>query len=258
MATQTHFATLPVDEQQRLLNKLAKLKALSECKTGNVNETATAAAAMTRLMLEYQIEVADLNFEDSSAPRSVAEEDVDGRVSLRGFPAWQCHLLTALADVNNCISFTSSQRHYNFFHENTESRLRLIGAPSDIANVRQLFSYCVLEIERLCKGWGVGLPLARKNDFRRGAAHGIADKVQQEREAVLAEERARAEEKGQASRSLALFDSKLEAAYQKAREIGLTFTRRTTRPVSQRAYEAGYQAGASLPLNGTPQALPSR
>ena len=42
-------------DRAKLLSKLAKLKALSECPTGNPNETAAAAERMTRLMLESGI-----------------------------------------------------------------------------------------------------------------------------------------------------------------------------------------------------------
>jgi hypothetical protein len=58
-----NFNSLPLEERQRILAKLAKLKALADCETGNVNETATAAAAMTRLMMEYKIEMAELQTE---------------------------------------------------------------------------------------------------------------------------------------------------------------------------------------------------
>jgi len=55
------FAALHPQEQKRLLEKLAKLTALSSCPTGNVNETATAAAATARIRREYEIEMADLD-----------------------------------------------------------------------------------------------------------------------------------------------------------------------------------------------------
>ncbi len=47
----TAFSSLPQADRERLLAKLAKLKALSECKTGNVNETATAAAMLCILII---------------------------------------------------------------------------------------------------------------------------------------------------------------------------------------------------------------
>ena len=88
MGETTTFSGLDNDERQRLLTKLAKLKALSECPTGNVNETATAAAAMTRLMLEYQIEMAELQVESDGAPDAAVTEELDGKLSKRGFPLW--------------------------------------------------------------------------------------------------------------------------------------------------------------------------
>lgn len=249
------FATLPAEDQQRLLNKLAKLKALSECKTGNVNETATAAATMTRLMMEYEIEIADL---ESPPTAEVADEELTGEARGCGYPTWQTQLLSALAQANNCISYTSSRRERNMFWISTENRLRLIGAPQDIQNTRKLFVYCVQEIERLCKQWARrGASTAEKNDFRKGAAYGIAAKVDRERQEVIREEQARAEAKGVASRGLAVFDSRLAAAQEKAREIGLRFTRSYSRGVSKEAFEDGFRAGANVDFNTTPkEAIP--
>ena len=57
----TAFVELSQEDRQRMLDKLAKLKALSSCPTGNATEPAPAAAAMAPLLLEYEIEMADLD-----------------------------------------------------------------------------------------------------------------------------------------------------------------------------------------------------
>ena len=242
------FSSLPDEDRQRILGKLAKLKALSECKTGNVNETATAAAAMTRLMLEYQIEMAELHPGDP--PDGVVEEEVTGEVSRRGFPRWQVILLTGLAKAQDCISYTQQSRSYGFFVANTECNLRIIGTREDIQTTRNLYSFCLQEIERLCLRWNRRAPIALKNDFRMGAAIGICEKVRLEREAVMAEERARAAAKRQTSQALALFDQKLEAVEDRGREIGLKVTSTRARAASPNAYAAGYQAGSAINLSG--------
>ena len=251
MASNT-FVSLPADEQQRLVNKLAKLKALAECKTGNVNETATAAATMTRLMMEYQIEIADLQIDETSEEKSVVIEDLNGQVSRRGFPGWHLRLLTTFARTNNCVSYTNSERVYSVWRCESHSRLCLIGAIEDIARSRKLFFYCVQEVEQLCYRWGPSAPVARKNDFRTGAAVGICEKVELEHQAVLAEEKLRSRAKGQDSRALAVFDRKQKAVDEKAEEIGLRFDCKSrSRGVSAQAYDAGYRAGSSLDVSGS-------
>lgn len=249
------FATLAPAQQQRLLDKLAKLKALSGCPTGNVNETATAAAAMARIMLEYEIEMADL--ECAPGDLEVVDQQVDGRESLRGFPVWQTNLLNDLAKVHHCVSYSNHRADYWLWTRRTCTVLHLIGAPQDVENVRSLFAFCVGEIERLCREWGQGRPVKRRNDFKMGAAEGVGDLVQREFDKVVQEERDRTQELP--SRALELFERKGLASKEYARAIGIIFPSQRTRGVSESAYQAGYKAGSSLEL-GTPQkqkALPA-
>ncbi|MFN8614034.1 MAG: hypothetical protein U0931_41265, partial [Vulcanimicrobiota bacterium] len=135
-SSSSSFAALPESERKRLLDKLAKLKALSSCPTGNVNETATAAAAMARIMLEYEIEMADLECGPSEADLEVLDLPLDGRESLRGFPIWQTHLLTILAKVHHCVSYSNHRYDYWLWTRRTVSIFHLVGAAQDIENVR--------------------------------------------------------------------------------------------------------------------------
>lgn len=245
------FTSLPPAERQRILNKLSRLKALSECKTGNVNETATAAAAMTRLMMEYKIEMAELE-EDSSADSAQAVEEQDVTVGSRGksFPTWQSHLLQGLAEANDCVGFQSTSRGYDpWFRPTMAAKLCLIGRPEDIAHVRHMFAFCLQEIERLCHLWMPRAPRALKNDFRSGAALGIRQKVLAERQAVRAEEEARARQRGEVSHALAVLDRRLDEVRDAAAKLGVrTTASRGGRAMSASAYHAGYQAGQTIEL----------
>lgn len=251
------FATLAPHEQKRLLDKLAKLKALSTCPTGNVNETATAAAAMARIMLEYEIEMADLECGPSEAELQVTDQPLDGNESLRGFPVWQTDLLTELARVHHCVSYSYGRAQYWLWTRRTVTTLHLIGTAQDVENVRRLFTFCVAEIERLCKDWGKGQPVRRKNDFKMGASEGVCDLVRRERDQVMQTERDRTQQ--MPSRALQLFERKDRASRDYAREIGIYFRASRTRGVSEDAYEAGYEAGSNLDLgNSKPRlALPA-
>jgi hypothetical protein len=255
------FDSLPAGERQRILNKLTRLKALSECKTGNVNETATAAAAMTRLMMEYKIEMAELEEGGSSqAAEAVQEQDVTSGYRGKSFPTWQSHLLQKLAEANDCVGFQSTQRGYDaWLRPVTAAKLCLIGRAQDIAHVRKVFVFCLHEIERLCLIWMPRASRTLKNDFRTGAALGIAEKVMAERAAVRAEEEARASHKGQSSRALIVLDRRLEEVRAAAHKIGVRFaTSRGGRAMSASAYEAGYQAGQAIEFPGQAAPLPGR
>lgn len=245
MANTIPFSQLDTEEQQRLRDKLAKLKALSECQTGNVNETATAAATMTRIMLEYQIEMAEL---DQPQNGEVIEKTALP-ASYRGFPAWQTTLLSALATVNHCKSYTSRETEYELFGKRFRHSLYLIGTEEDIDNTLRLFHFCLDEIERLCYCWSPRAAVKRKNDFRTGAANGIAVKVLTERDRVIEEEERRSAEKSEGSTALQLFQKKDEAVAEFAAGIGLRTVTRRTRAVSRDAYQAGYKAGSQMKLD---------
>jgi hypothetical protein len=251
-----NFRDLPHEEQQRILNKLTRLKALSECKTGNVNETATAAAAMTRLMLEYKIELAELQSGPDAAD-AVQEQEITeekGRI-----PLWHNHLLCCLAEINDCVGFQSTRR--NLFRGSSARTLCIVGRPEDIRHTRTMLTFCIAEIERLCHRWQRetpwGVPLARRNDFKMGAAIAVGEKVKLEREQVRAEERARAETRGVASRALAVLDSRFGEAQAAAAKIGVReATPRGRRPLSATAFDAGYQAGKAVQIPRSEHALP--
>lgn len=252
----TTFSKLTSEERQRVLGKLTKLKALSECPTGNVNETATAAAAMTRLMLEYQIEMAELNIQSGTEDDAACSEEVTGETSQRGFPVWQTHLLASLADVNDCILYVQSSTSRQNWQVRRVSVQRLIGSKRDIQSTRNIFQFCLVEIEKLWRIWDSRASLARRNDFRLGAAQGIGEKVRAERDQVMAEEKARSQAQGRQSLALAVFDRKQENADKLAREIGLKSRQARSRGVSATAYQAGFEAGARLNLPQDASLLP--
>lgn len=241
----TAFVELSQEDRQRLLDKLAKLKALSSCPTGNANETATAAAAMARIMLEYEIEMADLD----NAPGedfTVLKEAVDDADSYRGFPLWQTSLLTCLAKVHHCIAYARTEPEVWCHMVRYRNTRHLIGTAKDIENVRQLFRFCVFEIERLSKSWRGAVTQKHRNDFKVGAGRGVSDQVMRERERIVQEQKQR----NLPSRALQLFDQKEQASADFARQMGLGYRNcSSSRGVYADAYGAGYEAGAQLDLS---------
>ena len=246
MTNSSPFSQLEAEQQQRLLDKLAKLKALSECRTGNLNETATAAATMTRIMLEYQIEQADLHV---LSPTEVIEKNALPD-SYNGYPGWQTTILSALASANHCQSYSETRPEYNLFGKRTRSSLKIIGTEEDIDHTIEVFLYCIEEVERLCYYWSPRASVKRRNDFKRGAANGIATRVLEELDKVVQEEEARSAQQSRTSTALQLFQQKDDAVEEYADSIGLRVVRRRSRAVSMEAYQAGYQAGAQMELGG--------
>lgn len=244
------FNDLTPEEQQKLLNKLAKLKALAECKTGNVNETATAAATMTRLMLEYQIELASLGVVEEEA--GFSEVPLFAAPRATGLPIWQSSLLNGLAEAHHCGFYADSQTvAYDYFtgRRITEKQYFLVGSAQDIEQVQRLYHFCLSEIERLCCLWKPrGARVADKNDFRLGASRGIVTKVRSELDTVIAEQEACH------SAALAVFQAKLQRISEHFKRIGVRTTTRSYRSPGASAYQAGYKAGSSLDLTGRSRA----
>lgn len=240
-------AKMETSDRQRLLDKLAKLKALSSCATGNANETTTAAAAMARIMLEYEIEMADLD-DAPGEDLSVLKAPVDEADSYRGFPLWQTLMLTCLAQVHHCIAYNRTEPEvWTGFVRYRHTR-HLIGTAQDVENVRRLFRFCVCEIERLSRSWRGAVTQKHRNDFKVGAGRGVSDQVMRERERVMEEQKQRK----LPSRALQLFDQKERASADFARQMGLGYRNcSSSRGVYADAYGAGYEAGAQLDLNNS-------
>lgn len=244
-------------ERERLLNKLSRLKALSECRTGNPNETATAAAAMTRLMLEYKIETAQL--EHQASPYDVEEVQLDQKRT-QPFPVWQSHLLHCLASANDCISYQTTTRQWTERGGKQKTcQLHLLGRRQDLDHTRTLFAYCLQEIERLRQRWNPGRGKRLKHDFRLGVAAAVAQMVQDETRAVRAEAERRAQENEQTFQALALLDRRLGEVEEAARKIGVRSARTRHQPnISMDAYRAGFRAGQSVVLPSVATAPPAR
>lgn len=77
---------------EKLMKILQKLHALANCPTGNVHETAAAAARMSELMLQHGIETIA-----SSKPELQKHLALDKQA-----PVWQQTLLSALANAAGC------------------------------------------------------------------------------------------------------------------------------------------------------------
>lgn len=229
------------NNRENLLKKIGKLKALSECKTGNVNEAATAAAMLSKLMLEHQIEEIELG--EVETTQTVEASDELFREETAN-PSWQVSLFASLARLWFCKPYTQN------IGKKKHKKLRIIGVKEDVENVRSLFSFITKEIESL-----VDLQNLRtckeKNDFKLGAVHGINGK--------LVKERAQTLEKVSESTAMVLVNRKEAAVLALTEPLNLKATAFTRRAPQRDAYGAGVVAGRSITIGdklgaGTAQA----
>lgn len=235
--------------KERVIDRIRKLLELS--KSTNEHEAALAAANAAALMLENQIEEAELD--NSVGAAESATEEVIASDPKR--VQWKLTLIHGLADSLGGFCFFLN-RSYRQIGIDAVCKYKVIGTPSVINTVKYMFAYLVPEVERLaheayaeeaveCLASGVEAPSARawKGSFRIGCAQIIAERLNAQRKVTL--ETARAEEK---SKALAVIDKMaidiqefVKRKYPKMRKTGSMAGRR-----SQGGLEAGRAAGQKV------------
>lgn len=162
-----------------ILRTVKKLLALSRG-TNNPNEAAAAMRAATKLIEEHRLNTAELK-DESSGDKPIIEKDPI--IEAGKIENWKKCLVTGLAKTNACDVLAGNYKNKGFFVQYAI----LVGRPSDIAIVRELYTYLILELTRLYKAdqrtdylhrgsWWDGAVVAvrlaleaGKKDARRGA-----------------------------------------------------------------------------------------
>lgn len=98
-----------------ILNKLKKLKALYESakKINSENEANVAAAAIQRLLTQYNITMEEVNLEDRGKSDEINEEMASGFTYKSIGGKWEYQLLTVLCNWNFCQCFMFGSTHKN-------------------------------------------------------------------------------------------------------------------------------------------------
>lgn len=161
----------------RIIDTVRKLLALAH-HNPSVEEAGNAAARAQHLMTKHAITQAMLDV-DSEKVEAIGVELLHTH-SASNMPAWKSGLGRVMAELNQCHVF----KHGNC--------LRIIGVPSDIENVRVLFSYVVHEIDRLADAEAAmcGSPgRVWKNNFRIGARDEVCERLTRARKETRAKMR---------------------------------------------------------------------
>lgn len=151
-----------------VIERVKKLLALS--KSDNANEAAAAMAVAQRLMSEHQIAEAEL---ETCEPDERAQVEVDpldvGGVTLA---YWKGSLGCGLAKIHGCRAWTTRGK--------TGAKvLVIVGRPSDVATVRYLYAWLVLETERLAQRNAMGGGRSYADSYRKGCVAGILAAMRQ-------------------------------------------------------------------------------
>jgi hypothetical protein len=256
-----------------ITDKIRKLLELA--KSDNEHEAAAAAARAAELMVEHQIELAEIEAAKPETERRVAPA---GKVVLDSFDrtvTWKWWLQSSLADAHGGVAFYERARQATAAGETDAV---VIGPQPALDAISYLYKYLTQEVERLadaayaaehaeCARSRVTPPSARswKNAFRNGASLEIADRVRKQAQATTA--RARAAETSSARRdlprasttALAIIDRQSEACLDLARKEAPYLFRKDGKMkggtsvslnTGSTGYAAGRSAGASVNIGG--------
>lgn len=157
-----------------VIEKVQKLLALS--KSQNANEAAAAAAAANRLIDQYRLSEADL--EIAGQAEELLDEDDSYIYESGKVTPWKVSLVRVLAD-----HYGLSYWNDNYYPEGRKvSRYKLVGRKSDIVVARYMFSWLLLECQRLSDQHAKGQGRIYVASYCRGFVAGVAEQLRGSRE----------------------------------------------------------------------------
>ena len=216
-----------------VIERVQKLLALS--KSSNPNEAANAAAAANKLIDQYRLSEADITTEQGETDPLVED---DGYIYETGkITPWKAALVRTLAAHYGVA-------HFNAIHYpegRKVSRFKLLGRKSDIEITRYMFSWLMMECQRLANAQAKGLGRVFAASYCEGFVNGVAIQLHSSRQ-----------EAQKTATSAAIV--KLDARLKESTDFMYTnYNLRKAKAVSQgqrdmRAFVAGEQQGKNIHL----------
>jgi hypothetical protein len=227
--------TQPTD-LAKILDKIARLKGLAE-RPGTPEEAAAALAAIQRLMLKHNLDMAQV--------------DLAGRTDQRGFEKESFNLGAAMNWRRNLINALCKYTFCDAVFPPRGSGVFLIGERHNIEVVKGMYEYLVNEVMRLADlGWSqvspeermFARPRAWKNAFRLGAGTTLGNRLKEQ-----FEEQKAAEDQSAVNALVLVKDNALAEAV--AEFFPNLKTSRSKASMSDgRGYQAGLIAGSTVNL----------
>jgi hypothetical protein len=149
---------------QEILDRVAKLRALSNG-TSNINESTAAATAAAKIVEKYRISEEELDMHEtvSSDPIELVHDPLFDGVRLS---TWKERLGSVLGRHYGCACWID-----NGFNS---KRFRLVGRKSDVELVRYMFAWLALEIDNKALSVCAGKGKTFSNSWRLGAVAGVS------------------------------------------------------------------------------------
>lgn len=241
-----------------VIDKIKKLQALRDdaAGRGSVHEAEAAAARVDELLQRYRLDAASIpaGSDDAPPPEAIGEEHILQKESKA--VTWRGCLAYGVAQHYGCSMF-NRRRYERVSSGKVETRwyIALVGRPSDVALVKHMLAWLVLEIGSLSQRYGRGGvrgPLgvvrgasrADLNAFRHGCVDGFLKALRESRERATAQHRREAGAQAANTAALALRDQKAELSRYLER-LNLRASRVSVGGDGA-AYGAGQAAGARI------------
>jgi len=242
----TKTASAPPNEAA-LLDKVRKLLALAGDGGATEGEASNAAAAAQRLIEQHRLDTALLDTAPDAAPRPDEPIGISTEPLYSGkkMVAWRGVLANCIARANGC------QIYWHHWKE-----LRVIGAPSRVASVRQLYAWLSTEVDRLGREAAIGMGRSYGHAWRVGCAERVGQRLIDAAKQGATEARKRAEGSGMSlvrvQQALAKIDVEAERERVKAwqRQNLKLSAGRSTSISDSGGYRDGKAAGDRIKLTG--------
>jgi hypothetical protein len=156
--------------------KIRKLIALAG-NNPSVHEAAAAFARAQELAAKHAIDLDALACDRAEADDAPRVESIQTRTidTLGKIPAWRYQLLTEIAKVNRCKTFS----WYENDGTGPRRTLHAYGQPSDLDTVAYMYAAISREIERLALAAARGKGRSWGRNFRLGAVHEIGQRLRE-------------------------------------------------------------------------------
>jgi hypothetical protein len=172
---------------ESVVSRVRKLLALAG-NNSNENEAQAAAAKAQAILAEYNLEISQIGDAEPSAD-ATREKDVG---SVAATADWQVTLMAALAEANFCLHWTTetlARRMDGTGKLRMRRRHSLIGRQVNIIVVKEMYTYLLQAMERLC-------PYGDRRDrstrsWYQGCSDRLRSRLQEQRAASEAESRKR-------------------------------------------------------------------
>ena len=182
--------------EQDILTKIKKLLALAKSTT-STHEAKAAMEAATRLAEAHRLSLAEI--ESNKGDAESVGEDSEPLFECGKLFAWQTHMVSGLANAHGCCAYSVTTMVKGHFRR----EVYLFGRPTDMAIVRELWSYVVPALDRAWKRDKDKDYFINRHSWWFGAADGICDSVEQGKQAAR---------KHATSTAIVLVDQRHEAA----------------------------------------------